>query len=257
MPTVTGARTALAMVMTLSLGACVTLPPNSQRSPQDPWESWNRGVYKVNDKLDHAIARPVARTYVRVVPRPIRTGVSNFFDNLNTTTVMFNDALQGKFLAALNDLGRFALNSTVGLAGILDPATSAGLAHNNEDFGQTLGHWGVPAGPFFELPLLGPSDARDGPSRLVDAYTNPRAYVRNVYWRWSLYTVALVDTRASLLSLDDTLKNVYDPYAFIRDAYLQRRAYLVSDGKVTDESLVDPGDDSSPPAGTAPPPTNH
>jgi len=109
------ARAALGIVCFLSVSACVTLPPNHPRSPQDPWESWNRGVYKVNVKLDNAIAKPVARTYVRIVPKPIRTGVSNFFDNLDTPTVMINDALQGKFLAAGNDLGRFLFNSTIGL----------------------------------------------------------------------------------------------------------------------------------------------
>ena len=251
------ARAALGMVFALSVSACVTLPPNSQRAPQDPWESWNRGVYKVNDALDRTVAKPVARTYVRIVPRPIRTGVSNFFANLDTPTVMVNDALQGKFLAAANDLGRFLLNSTVGLAGLLDPATPAGLARNDEDFGQTLGHWGVHPGPFVELPLLGPSDLRDAPAKLVDTYTNPRQYIRNTNVKYALYGVNLVDRRAGLLPLDETMKNVYDPYAFVRDAYLQRRAYLVSDGKVTDEPLVDPGDDtpdSTKPAPSAPPP---
>jgi phospholipid-binding lipoprotein MlaA len=237
------ARAALGIVYMLSLSACVTLPPNSQRVPQDPWESWNRGVYKVNDKLDRAVAKPVAKGYVRVVPKPIRTGVSNFFANLNTPTVMINDALQGKLLAAGNDLGRFLLNSTLGLGGLLDPATPAGLARNEEDFGQTLGHWGVHPGPFVELPILGPSDLRDAPAKLVDTYTNPRQYIHNDWIKYGLWLPSLIDTRAALLPLEDTLKNVYDPYAFIRDAYLQRRAYLISDGKVTDEELVDPGAD--------------
>src|ERR1700731_3355875 len=152
------ARAALGIVCVFCVSACMTLPPNSPRSPQDPWESWNRGVYKFNDVLDRAVAKPVAKTYVKFVPQPIRTGVTNFFANLDTPTVMINDALQGKFLAAANDLGRFALNTTVGLGGILDPASSAGLARNNEDFGQTLGKWGVHPGPFVELPILGPSD---------------------------------------------------------------------------------------------------
>src|ERR1700674_791042 len=124
------ARAALCVVYLLGVSGCVTLPPNSQRVPQDPWESWNRGVYKFNDKLDRAVAKPVARTYVRIVPQAARTGVRNFFANLDTPTVMVNDALQGKFLAAANDLGRFVLNSTFGLAGLFDPATSAGLARN-------------------------------------------------------------------------------------------------------------------------------
>jgi phospholipid-binding lipoprotein MlaA len=258
------ALAALCAVFLLALSGCVTLPPNSQRVPQDPWESWNRGVYKVNDKLDRAIAKPVTKAYVRVVPHPIRTGVTNFFANLNTPTVMINDALQGKFRAAANDLGRFLLNSTVGLAGILDPATPAGLERNDEDFGQTLGHWGVHPGPFVELPILGPSDVRDAASKVVDTYTNPRQYIKNNYVSYGLYLPYLVDRRAALLSLDDTLQHVYDPYAFIRDAYLQRRAYLVSDGKISDEPLVDPDadnpdagkPDNDKPAPPIPPPTS-
>jgi phospholipid-binding lipoprotein MlaA len=239
------------------LSACVTLPPDRPRSPQDPWESWNRGVYKFNTAMDKAIARPVARAYVKVVPHPIRTGVSNFFANLNTPTVMINDALQGKFRAAANDLGRFALNTTVGIGGLLDPASSAGLDRNEEDFGLTLGHWGVHSGPYLELPILGPSDLRDGPAKVVDAYTKPTQYIHNDYIKYGLYLPYLVDLRASLLPLDETLKNTYDPYAFVRDAYLARRAYLVSDGKINNEDLVDPGADDSPaPAGSAiaPPP---
>jgi phospholipid-binding lipoprotein MlaA len=126
------------------------------------------------------------------------------------------------------------------------------LNKNNEDFGQTLGHWGVHPGPFVELPILGPSDLRDAPAKLVDAYTNPNQYIRNTGVKWGLYGVYLVDTRARLLSLEDTLQHVYDPYAFIRDAYLQRRAYLISDGKVSEEPLVDPGDDTAAPPAAAP-----
>jgi phospholipid-binding lipoprotein MlaA len=252
-------RLALIITVAASLGACVTLPPNSPRSPQDPWESWNRGVYKFNDALDRAVAKPVARTYVRVVPQPVRTGVTNFFANLNTPTVLINDALQGKFLAAANDLGRFALNTTVGVGGVLDPATAAGLARNDEDFGQTLGHWGLHAGPFIELPILGPSDLRDAPGRLVDTYTNPRQYIKNDWIKYGLYLPDFIDRRAALLPLDDTLKNTFDPYAFVRDAYLARRAYLVSDGKVTEEPLVDPDadmpDTSSEKSAPPPPPS--
>ena len=239
------ARILFALMFAVELTACVTLPPNSPRSPQDPWESWNRGVYRFNDVVDRAVAKPVAKTYVKVVPSPIRIGVSNFFANLNTPTVMINDALQGKLLAAANDLGRFVLNSTVGLGGILDPASAAGLNKNNEDFGQTLGKWGVHPGPFVELPVLGPSDLRDAPALVVDSYTNPRQYIRNAWIKYGLYLPDLTDRRAALLPLEETLKNVYDPYAFVRDAYLQRRAYLVSDGKVTEAPLVDPDADST------------
>jgi phospholipid-binding lipoprotein MlaA len=231
---------ALSMVALLDVSACVSLAPNTPRSPQDPWESFNRGVYKFNDKLDRAVAKPVAREYVKVVPHPIRTGVTNFFSNLETPSVMINDALQGKFLAAGNDLERFVLNTTIGVAGILDPATSAGLTRNNEDFGQTLGKWGIHPGPFLELPLLGPSDLRDAPGRFVDSYLNPRQFIKNYYIKYGLYVPDYVDRRAALLPLDATIRQAYDPYAFVRDAYLARRAYLVSDGKITDEPLADP-----------------
>jgi len=249
------ARSALAVIFAAALSACVTLPPNAPRAPQDPWESWNRGVYKFNDALDRGVAKPVAKTYVKVVPEPVRKGVSNFFSNLKTPTVMVNDALQGKFLAAANDLGRFVLNTTLGLAGILDPATPAGLDRNNEDFGQTLGKWGVHPGPFLELPFLGPSDLRDAPALAVDTFTYPPEYASSLWIQYGLYLPDFIDRRAALLPLDETLSKVYDPYAFIRDAYLQRRAYLVSDGKVTDEVLIDPGTDApdvAPPGDVAP-----
>jgi len=159
------------------------------------------------------------------------------------TTVLINDALQGKLHAAATDLGRFLLNTTVGVGGLLDPATQIGMAHNHGDFGQTLGKWGLHAGPFIELPLLGPSDLRDAPSLVVDIYTNPAKYlVKNTYAKYGMVVVDYVDIRASLLSLEPTLASAYDPYVFIRDAYLRRRAYLVSGGKLEkeEEPLIDP-----------------
>ena len=247
-------RALFGVVLTIALTGCVTLPPNSKPAPQDPWESWNRGVYKVNDKLDRAIAKPIARTYVRAVPAPARTGVSNFLTNLRTTTVMINDALQGKFRAAGNDLARLVVNTTVGFGGLLDPATQMGLDKNDEDFGQTLGHWGVGPGPCFVIPVLGPSDTRDGPARIVDIFTGPTHYISNNWVSYGLYGVGFVDARAGLLPLDETLQKTFDPYAFVRDAYLQRRAYLVADGNVKDEELVDPGADDSDKTAPAPPP---
>lgn len=254
-------RLALAIIVTALQSACVTLPPNAPRSPQDPWESWNRGVYKFNDALDRGIAKPVARAYVHVVPKFMRTGVNNFFANLNTPRVMINDALQGKLKAAGNDLGRFLLNTTVGVGGLLDPATSAGLDRNDEDFGLTLGHWGLHPGPFLEVPILGPSSVRDLPGRAVDTYMNPQQYIKDQWVKYGLWVVYFVDKRASLLSLDETLKNVYDPYAFIRDAYLANRAYRITGKSPEEAPLVDPGADmpddnntSAHPAPTAPVP---
>ena len=249
-----GARGVLGIVLACCLSGCVTLPPGHTPPPQDPWESWNRGVYKVNDSIDRAVVKPLARGYVKVVPSPARTGVSNFFSNLHTPTTMVNDALQGKFGAAASDLARFVVNTTIGVGGLLDPATSMGLDKNDEDFGQTLGHYGVKPGPFIELPILGPSDARDAPAKAVDIFTGPTHYIKNTSVSYGLYGLQALDTRAALLPLDTTLQKVFDPYAFIRDAYLQRRAYLVSDGKGTDEPLVDPGLDEPSDAVTPPPP---
>jgi phospholipid-binding lipoprotein MlaA len=237
---------ALVLIAANGLGGCVTLPPNAPRSPQDPLESWNRGVYKFNDVLDRHVAKPVARGYVHYVPSPVRTGVSNFFSNLDAPTVMINDLLQGQFRAAGTDLGRFLLDSTAGLGGLLDPATAAGLDHNSADFGETLGVWGVHPGPFLELPLLGPSDMRDAPGRVVDAYTNPLKYASNTDVTYGLTGLDLVKTRAGLLPFDQTVKNAFDPYAFIRDAYLQRRAYMISQARAANHADSDSTDGSPP-----------
>jgi phospholipid-binding lipoprotein MlaA len=245
-------RVGVAIAAAMGLSACVTLPPNHVKNPQDPWESWNRGVYRVNDKLDRAVALPVTRAYVRHVPSGIRTSVTNFFANLNTPITMVNDALEGKFKNAGSDLGRFLLNTVVGFGGLFDPASSAGLDRNYADFGLTLGHWGVHPGPFFELPIFGPSSVRDGLGKVPDYFLRPTTYIPSDY-AWVGYTLWLpnaIDIRAALLPLQPTLDQAFDPYALIRDAYLSRRAYLVSDGKISPSSeLVDPDADQSPAAG--------
>jgi phospholipid-binding lipoprotein MlaA len=244
-------RVGVAIAAALGLSACVTLPPNHVKNPQDPWESWNRGVYRVNNKLDRAVALPVAKAYVRHVPRGIRASVSNFFANVITPGVMVNDALEGKFKNAASDLGRFLLNSVVGFGGLFDPASSAGLDRNYADFGLTLGHWGVHPGPFFELPILGPSTVRDSVGKVPDYYLRPTTYIPSDWVvGYVLWLPAAIDARAELLPLQPTLDQAYDPYAVIRDAYLSRRAYLVSDGKISPSSeLVDPDAGESPAPG--------
>jgi phospholipid-binding lipoprotein MlaA len=225
----------------MMLAGCATLPPSSSGAvkpdPRDPWERFNRASFKVNDALDRAILRPTARAYVKVTPRVVRTGVSNFFDNLETVSTLLNDALQGKIAAAGHDSARFLLNSTLGLGGLFDPATAAGIDKNDEDFGQTLGKWGVRSGPYLMVPLFGPSTMRDLPARAVDTFTDPSHYLEDDSTRYLITGVEVVDLRAGLLELDAQLNESFDRYAFVRNAWLQRREYKVQDGNVEDEVL--------------------
>jgi phospholipid-binding lipoprotein MlaA len=227
----------LLAIACLTQFGCASLPPGAKRDPRDPWERMNRTTFKVNIALDHAVARPIARAYEKVTPRPVRTGVSNFMDNLSYTITMANDLLQLKFKPFAQDTGRFVLNTTVGIGGLFDPASKVGLPKNQEDLGQTFGHWGAKPGPYFVIPILGPSDVRDGIGRVGDTYLSPLQYVRNNYVKYSIYGVELVDTRYRLLPQDKLLDEAFDPYTLLKNAYLQRRQYLVTEGKVSDKDL--------------------
>jgi phospholipid-binding lipoprotein MlaA len=226
----------LTLLSCLLVGGCATLP-SGKSDPRDPWERFNRASFKFNDTLDRAIARPVAKTYVKVIPRVIRTGISNAFNNLDNVPTIINDALQGKFSQAGHDSARFLLNSTLGLAGLFDPASAAGLDSNDEDLGQTLGKWGVKSGPYLMLPVLGPSSVRDAFSRAADTYFEPVWYLEDDSTRYLIRVVDLLDQRAGLLELDSQIGRSYDRYAFIRNAWMQRREYQIKDGNVEDESL--------------------
>jgi phospholipid-binding lipoprotein MlaA len=220
----------------LVLTGCATVP-SGKADPRDPWERFNRSVFNFNEALDRAIARPVAKGYVKVTPRVVRTGVSNFFNNLETVPNIVNDVLQGKMGQAGRDSGRFLLNSTLGLAGLFDPASAAGFEQNDEDLGQTLGKWGVKSGPYLMLPILGPSTVRDAFSRAADTYLEPVAYLGDESTRYIIRAVDLLDGRANLLELDAQLERTFDRYAFVRNAWLQRREYQVKDGDIEDESM--------------------
>lgn len=201
---------------------------------QDKFESWNRKVFAFNETMDRWFLKPVAKGYQAVAPGAVELGVSNFFDNLAEVTNVFNDVLQWKWRQAGNDTGRFLLNSTVGLAGLVDVAQKAGLEKSEgEDFGQTLAVWGVPRGPYLMLPLLGPSTLGDLPGEPVDWYTSPTAYVNPDRDRYMLTATDIIQTRAELLESEDMISG--DRYIFIRDAWLQRREYLINDGEVDDE----------------------
>ena len=241
-------RASAPVVLCLLLVGCA-LPPGSKRDPRDPWERMNRATYTFNSKVDHAIARPIARTYVRITPQIMRTGVSNFIDNLTYPITILNGALQAKFAQAASDTGRFLLNSTVGFGGLLDPATRAGLDKNSEDFGLTLGHWGVPTGPYLVIPFFGFSNIRDGFGTVVNIYTTPTHWIKSVPASWALWGVQILDTRARLLGTDQLVDSAFDPYTFTRNAYLAQRHY-----RVTGETEpLEPEDDGGDGSGGAPP----
>ena len=232
-------------LLALLLAGCASTSA-ATKSPHDPLEPMNRAVYRFNDAFDRALARPVAKAYHDHVPDPVRSGISNGIDNLAYPTTIVNNLLQAKWRAALNDIGRFLLNSTFGLGGLFDPATKEGLDKNDEDFGQTLGKWGVPAGPYLVLPFWGPSSLRDAPMIYPERYTDLRGYLGDWETKWTLIAVGALDTRSELLSVDQVLRNAYDPYVFMRDAYLQRREYQVRDGNVPEEQIEEPLDEPPP-----------
>jgi phospholipid-binding lipoprotein MlaA len=200
-------------------------------NPKDPFESVNRGVYKFNDTVDKAVIKPVAKGYNAILPEPGKIMLSNFFSNLNDVVVTVNDLLQLKVFVAISDTGRIAVNTTVGFGGLFDVATAVGLEKHYEDFGQTLGKWGVGSGPYLILPLLGPSTVRDGVGLYADSYTSVINRVENIPTRNELYATSLLGRRARLLKQEEALDEAsLDRYAFIRDAYLQQRQNLIYDG---------------------------
>ena len=210
------------------LGGCATTGGNSN----DPLESYNRAMFGFNDGVDKAIIKPVAGGYKTEMPEFARTGVTNFFANLGDLWIGINNILQGKLGAGVSDFGRFAMNTTVGILGLFDVASNAGLEKHNEDFGQTLGRWGVGSGAYVVLPILGPSSVRDGLSLLaVDWHGDPLWYVGNIPTRNQLVGVRLVDIRANLLDVSRLAEEAaLDHYAYVRDAFLQRRRSLIYDG---------------------------
>jgi phospholipid-binding lipoprotein MlaA len=220
------ARLVCLLLLAFFIGGCAT-----GKDPRDPLEPFNRGVYQFNEGVDRAVLKPVAQAYQKVIPEFVRFSVSNFFSNINDVIVGLNNLLQGKFTAAYADLGRVAINTTLGLGGLFDIASEAGIEKHNEDFGQTLGYWGVGNGPFLMLPLLGPSTGRDAVGSFVDHYADVVTYVDPVHNRNQLWGTRIVNRRAELLDASTVLQTAaLDPYEFLRDAYLQRRRNLIHDG---------------------------
>lgn len=196
----------------------------------DPWEGFNRAMFSFNETIDTYALKPVAKGYKAVTPDIVETGVGNFFGNLSDVGSMLNNVLQFKGQAAAEDMMRVLINSTVGLAGLIDVATPIGLPEHNEDFGQTLGHWGVGTGPYLVLPFFGPSNVRDGVGLVADSAVDPVGDVDPIRTRNQLYALRIIDDRARLLAAENLING--DRYTAIRDAYLQRREFMVNDGQV-------------------------
>ncbi|WP_322048209.1 VacJ family lipoprotein [Paraburkholderia sp. J67] len=232
----TMAAASLALLVT---SGCATGP---DRKPGDPFEPANRAIFKFNDALDTHIAQPIAKGYQKVTPQPMRQAISNFFSNLGDISNFANDLLQLKITDATEDLMRLAMNSTFGLGGLIDFATAAGLPKHHQDFGLTMGHYGVPAGPYLVLPVFGPSSIRDGIGMGVDVKFNLLNYIEPAV-RNPMYIAQFISTRSDLLGATDLLQQAaLDKYSFVRDAYRQQRQSMIRGSQGSNAPLPDYGD---------------
>lgn len=220
------------MVQYVYSGSEVGAPP-VVGAEADPWQAYNRKMFAFNDGVDRYFLKPVATAYTKVTPAPIKTGVKNVFRNIAEVPSIANGLLQGEFKSAAYDTTRFLVNTTIGIGGIFDVASRLDLpATDYEDFGQTLAVWGFRSGPYVVLPILGPSTVRDGLAKPVDWYTDPLTYIDHDTTSYAVKAVNIVNIRSQLLPLEASISG--DKYEFIRDAYLQRRAFLINNGEVVD-----------------------
>jgi phospholipid-binding lipoprotein MlaA len=243
---------AASLAMAALLTGCASVPGAPPPPKEDPWENFNRKVYSFNETVDEAVVKPVATAYRDVVPQLVRTGVSNVLGNLTDVWSAANHLLQGKVHHGL-DMGMRVLTNTVfGLGGLLDPATEMGLVRRSEDFGQTLGRWGVGPGPYLVLPFLGPSTLRDAGGLLLDRQASPSAYARTEAIGYGVTTLEIINLRASLLGATQFLDvAALDKYSFLRQIYLSRRQDAVYDGAPPLETFDDEAEPAKAPA--APP----
>ena len=222
-------RVALLFLAGMCATGCVSMP-EGERVDHDPWERANRGMYQVNDVLDRATTRPLARAYTAVVPQPARQGVTNFAQNLMTPSSALNNIFQGKVEDGFNEFFRFIINTTIGIGGLFDVAARSGLEANTEDFGQTAAVWGIPDGPYVMLPLRGPRTLRDAILMPLDFLADPLYHYDNSSVRDPLYVLRIINLRAQLLPLEDLLQDSADPYITLRESYLQNRRFEIYDG---------------------------
>lgn len=239
------------VVVAIVMSGCATVPADSGNDPRDPIESFNRQVFEFNEVVDRAVLKPVAQAYEYVLPEPVRDCISNIFSNFREPSNAVNNLLQGKPIDAASDTCRFVVNSTVGLLGCFDPARQMGLEKHNEDFGQTLGRWGIGSGPYLVVPILGPSTVRDAIGIYgAEPYLDINFYIDNVRVRNAILGTRVVNQRSELLQTDDLISGAaLDKYRFIRDGYLQRRRSLVYDGSpppAVDDASSQPSPGSAP-----------
>jgi phospholipid-binding lipoprotein MlaA len=242
----------LGLAFLLALTGCASIP-GGDHDPQDPHEGFNRSMYEFNDDLDRAVMKPVATGYTRALPQPVRTGVSNFYDNLTYLDTTINSYLQGKVVQGTSDLGRFIINTTFGIVGIFDVATHLGLEKHDEDFGQTLAVWGAREDSYVMYPVFGPSSVRDTGGIVVSMLTNPVFYAAAPV-AIPLGILQAVDLRArqeGFVRFRD--EAALDPYLFTRDSYLQHREHEIRDGVQGRRSIYDEPFDAGP-AGAPPTP---
>ena len=230
-------RLLAAAVASLALAGCAS--NEAANGGGDPYENVNRKVYNFNDTLDKNIMEPVAKKYADYTPDPVRNSVTNFFQNTGSLNTIANDLLQGKFKQTAQDSGRFIVNSTVGIGGLFDPATSMGLKQHNEDLGQTFGTWGADEGAYLMLPLMGPSSVRDVTSPVMDVLLNPLTYIATVV-TLPAGVVSTINTRANLLDATRIRDQAaLDPYTFVREAWRQQRTYDIYDGNPPGDGYED------------------
>ena len=228
----------IGLVAVLSSG-CATYSGNSITDANDPWQSVNRPVFAVNDAFDTALFKPLATGYNAVTPEPIRNGVTNFFNNLNELDNAINNLFQGKPEGFAVSVGRLAINSTIGIGGIVDVASHMGLQHSPEDLGQTFGYLGAGSGPYIVLPLLGSSSVRDVPGRVLSMYLNPLAWLDDISFRNIMVGINAVDARSNLLAKEEIASEISnDKYTLYKDAFLEQREFEISDGNLSDSDIT-------------------
>jgi len=234
----------VAVAATLLAGCATVQTPTKG----DPFEGFNRTIFTVNDKVDQYALKPVAKGYVWITPQPVRDSVTNFFSNIGDVYIAANNLLQLKITDGVEDIMRVVINTVFGVGGLFDVATLAKLPKHDNDLGLTLGHYGVPAGPYLVLPLFGPSTVRDAVGSIGNYYVNPLSYIHPDGLSWALYGLNIVNTRANLLSASDVLEGAaLDKYSFVRNAYLQRRQYLLANGSRNSQSQALPNYDEEAP----------